>query len=719
MTEELYAHTPSDGTGRWHLLDDHLQAVGRIAEDFAAPLGFGSVARVLGQLHDVGKASSEFQRYLRDAHDGHPHRKGSVNHKTAGAVWVEKELGLLALPILGHHSGLPNAAEAKIILGQIERGLESSELARRLAHLPDSATLQAARSELARLTSTLDAELALRITYSCLVDADALDTESHFRPLVSVGRGKAADLDALIKLLTRSHDELMQRAADTKVNRLRRQVYEECLAASEMPPGAFSLTVPTGGGKTLSSLAFALRHARANGLERVIYAIPYTSIIEQTCDVFRSALPAACAVLEHHSAIDELDTKTDEDPWSVLASENWDSPVVVTTTVQFFESLFGNRPGKCRKVHRMARSVIVLDEVQMLPGRYLEPIVDCLRALVEQYDASVVLCTATQPALHESLNLVQGFTSIREITTDTTSGFGMLSRVQYHVDLEPVGWADLASDIRRHEQCLIVVNTKRDAISLLEALEDPNALHLSTRLCPEHRTRVMNVIRDRLKQNAPCRVVSTQVVEAGVDLDFPIVFRAVGPLDRIVQAAGRCNREGKLESGHVHVFNPNEGSQPVGAYQTAVDHALMWLGRDGLDLNDPSTFPEYFRVVYGDMATDAKHIQELRSSLDFPKVADRFRMIDDDTVSVLVPYDIETVERICREVEDARHVDRGVWRRVQRHSVALRRRDFENAAHEGLVFEVASGTGLYRWFGEYDDTRGLTGAGPDPADLIQ
>ncbi|MDP2182793.1 MAG: CRISPR-associated helicase Cas3' [Actinomycetota bacterium] len=719
MAEELYAHTPAEGSERWHLLDDHLEAVGRIAGDFAEPLGLGAVARLLGELHDLGKASPEFQGYLRDAHEGHPHRRGSVNHKIAGAVKAAGEADLLALLILGHHGGLPSAAEAKATLRAFEQGGVPGESQDYSVRRPDLTTAEAARLELGGLTSRLEAELALRLTYSCLVDADSLDTESHFKPAVSADRHDVVRLKELIQLLTRSQDALMQRAPDTEVNRVRRRVYEECLAAAEAPPGVFSLTVPTGGGKTLSSLAFALRHAQANGLERVICAIPYTSIIEQTCDVFRSALPAAHAVLEHHSAIDESGANGADDQWRVLASENWDSPVVVTTTVQFFESLFGNRPGKCRKVHRMARSVIVLDEVQTLPGRYLEPMVDALRALVERYGASVVLCTATQPALQESLDLVPGFASIQEITSTTAIDFERLARVEYHIDLEPVEWADVACCVRDHSQCLIVVNTKSDAISLLEALDDPDALHLSTRLCPEHRTQVLNAIRARLKDGVPCRVVSTQVVEAGVDLDFPVVYRAVGPLDRIVQAAGRCNREGTLEFGHVHVFNPNEGSQPRGAYRTAVDHALMWLGRDGLDLGDPSSFPDYFRCVYGDLNTDAKNIQELRAAFDFPKVADRFRMIDEDTVSVLVSYDLETVERICGEIEVLQHVDRRLWRQIQRHSVALRRRDFDKAMRGGLVFEVAPDSALYRWFGEYDEVKGLTGAGPDPADLIQ
>jgi len=577
--------------------------------------------------------------------------------------------------------------------------------------------IESALNEFKRFQSPLEVELAIRLIFSCLVDADALDTEAHMQPQKALGRGGSPDFTTLAEALASAQNELISNAADTDVNRVRRRVHEDCVRAASWPQGVFSLTVPTGGGKTRSSLAFALQHALRHDLEHVIYVAPFTTIIEQTCDVFRDVLQDDRAVLEHHSAVHEP-AGGEESHWTTLAAENWDAPVVVTTAVQFLESLFGNRPARCRKVHRITRSVVVLDEVQTLPVRYLTPIISCLKELVERYGTSIVLCTATQPALSEANHMLSGFRSVREISSDPEDDFAMLKRVEYQVDRKPTTWEEIADEMREHEQCLAILNTKQDAMALLEALDDPTTLHLSTRLCPEHRRTVLRDIERRLSTGSPCCVVSTQVVEAGVDLDFPVVFRALGPLDRIVQAAGRCNREGSRPLGLMRVFDPQQGGQPRGAYRTAVDHARMWLRRGELDLGDPRTFPEYFRNVYADVNTDAKGIQTLRKKLDFPRVAESLRIIEEDTVPVLVPFDLQAVESICSEARSAARLTRSLWRRAQRHSVSLRRNDFERGLAEGLAYEVVLGTGLYRWTGEYDTVRGITGGGPDPADLI-
>lgn len=719
MLRGAYAHTPSEESGRWHLLEDHLRAVAELAGTYGAPLGLRALTFLAGALHDVGKASPEFQNYLQAAQLGHPRPRGSVDHKSAGALAAAAIVGPLAIPILGHHGGLPSAAQVRRLVGvaREESGLPSLEDFEIRDYIQPG-VIEAALAEFAQFRSPLEAESAIRLIFSCLVDADSVDTEAHMQPQKAMYRGGAPDLATLNEALTSAQSELIANAPDSVVNRVRRRVYEDCVCAASSPQGVFSLTVPTGGGKTRSSLAFALQHAVRHNLEHVIYVAPYTTIIEQTCDVFREVLRDDRAVLEHHSTVNEP-ASGEENRWTTLAAENWDAPVVVTTTVQFFESLFGNRPAQCRKVHRIARSVVVLDEVQTLPERYLAPIISYLQELVGRYGTSIVLCTATQPALGEADHMLSGFRSVREISSDPEADFAMLERVEYQIDREPTTWTEIADDMREHEQCLAILNTKQDAVALLDALDDPTALHLSTRLCPEHRRIILHDIERRLSTGSPCRVVSTQVVEAGVDLDFPVVFRAFGPLDRIVQAAGRCNREGTRPLGLMRVFDPAHGGQPSGAYRTAADHARMWLRRGDLDLCDPGTFPAYFRDVYADVDTDAKGIQALREALDFPRVAESLRIIEEDTVPVLVPFDLEAVESVCSEARSAARLTRSLWRRAQRHSVALRRHDFERGLAEGLAYEVVPSTGLYRWTGEYDVIRGLTGGGPDPADLIQ
>jgi CRISPR-associated endonuclease/helicase Cas3 len=389
-------------------------------------------------------------------------------------------------------------------------------------------------------------------------------------------------------------------------------------------------------------MAFALKHALVHGLDRVIVAIPYTSIIEQTADVYRNIF-GETSVLEHHSAVitghDGCDPLSYQDVWSRLASENWDAPIVVTTTVQLFESLFAHRPSACRKLHNIARSVLVLDEVQTLPPQLLTPILDVLQDLVEHYSVSVVLCTATQPALQDGPYL-KGLSNIREIVPDPPRYFAALRRVHYTLPAadERWDWERVAVEMRNTAQCLAIVNTKPDALQLLDALNDSTALHRSTLLCGAHRRDVLHEIRRRLDIGEPCRLIATQVVEAGVDLDFPLVLRAIGPLDRIVQAAGRCNREGRLASGRVVVFWPAEGKVPPGAYRTGTDTAISLLSRPQVDLHDPTLYRTYFELLYQAVETDVKGIQNLRQALDYPEVAQRFRLIEDDTAAVVVRY---------------------------------------------------------------------------------
>jgi CRISPR-associated endonuclease/helicase Cas3 len=474
-------------------------------------------------------------------------------------------------------------------------------------------------------------------------------------------------------------------------------------------------------------MAFALKHALIHGLDRVVVAIPYTSIIEQTADVYRSIF-GADVVVEHHSAVASREESADpislNDVWSRLAAENWDASVIVTTTVQLFESLFNRKTTACRKLHNVARSVIILDEVQTLPVGLLEPILDSMRQLVAHYGVSVVLCTATQPALDDSPYL-KGLPNVREIVPVPGRFFMELGgRVRY--ELPPLGetwtWARVAEEMGNAPQALAVVNTKRDALALLDALQDPEALHLSTLLCGAHRREVLNEVKRRLVQELPCWLVSTQVVEAGVDLDFPLVLRATGPLDRIVQAAGRCNREGKLSVGRVVVFEPTEGKLPPGVYKSATATSRTLLARSSFDFNNPAIYREYFLSLYQVVETDAKGIQALRKSLNYPEVAERFRMIDDDTAPVVVRYRGRdgTADEVDRLLSYVQHQDsklpRWLLRQLQPYLVNVRTRLIDGYQRDGLLHELAPG--LWEWLGRYDKVRGLTVANRDPEELV-
>ncbi|MGQ9697395.1 MAG: CRISPR-associated helicase Cas3' [Armatimonadota bacterium] len=719
MRKELVAHTPN-AQGRWHLLDEHLNRVAELTGEFVGKFGPRELGWWCGILHDIGKACPQFQDYLRKAHAAAQAERARLrgpDHKRLSAFVASELLGCIgstvSFSILGHHGGLPSRADwqaqKKVPVPQQIREMAQSLL----SECPgDQSGVERALGRLC--TSDLEHELFLRLLFSALVDGDYLDTESHFSPDSAGVRGTEVNLESMLEVLRSDQEDLIARSPKTPVNAIRREVYEYCLRAAELPQGVFKLTVPTGGGKTRSSLAFALSHAVKHGLERVIYTIPYTSIIEQTADVFRSIFKNPSCVLEHHSLAAEFE-ETEEASWAKLASENWDAPLIVTTTVQLFESLFGNTPSKCRKVHRIARSVIVLDEVQCLPVGLLSPILDALRVLVEKYGVTLVLSTATQPALDAESPYLKGFATTTEILPEPQRYFRELRRVDYQVEPEPLSWTQVAERMRQHDQCLTVVNSRKDALALLDSLGDSDAFHLSTFLCGLHRREVLEKIRERLASGSPCRVVSTQVVEAGVDLDFPVVLRAVGPLDRIIQAAGRCNREGRLTEGTVIIFEPAEGTAPSGPYRSGIEETRQLL-RQRIDLHSPDSAVLYFRRLYQDVNTDAHKIQELRRSFNFPETACKAKVIKEDTVPALVAYPGR--DGLFSDVLGAVRrgtMTRALWRAARGITVNVYRRDLEQ--YRDLVEELLPSQ-LYLWHGEYDRVRGIGAFTRDPGDLV-
>jgi len=726
MGTEYYAHSPGKN-GEWHDLKEHLEGVAERAREFAAPFGAGDLAQWLGALHDVGKINPRFQEYLQALSEGKTARKAF--HSIWGAallyqvIWcVNKDDGWkeLSLPILGHHGGLPDA------------GVAAQSVLDFLAKEP--ATLQAMKTYLEGTPLKLPSlkilplsscrrELRIRMLYSALVDADWLDTEQHFEPGNAEERKRWPDLKALWQRFRASQENLFddlktQQKHATPVNSIRREVYEACLEAALGPPGVYRLTVPTGGGKTRSGVAFALRHAIQNGLRRIIVAIPYTSIIDQTVQVFRGIFGEEF-VLEHHSQVQAPEDDEDQSPAAVrlqLATENWDAPLIVTTTVQLFDSLFSNRRSRVRKLHNLAQSVVLLDEAQTLPSELLSPILDVLRTLVDDYGVSLVLSTATQPTFEEGRYL-QAFSEIdiREIVPQFRQHFARLRRVTYERRTESLTWEELAKEVRDLPQVMVVVNARKDALALLDSLgENEDVFHLSSLLCGAHRRAVLDEVKRRLEDEEPVRLVSTQVVEAGVDLDFPVAYRAIGPLDRIVQVAGRCNREGRASRGRVVIFEPAGGRAPVGPYRVGMEKAKLLLHLHPVDaLHDPGIYREYFRQLFDDVDTDYKQIQGYREVLNYPEVAERFRLIDQDTVSVVVPYE-EALERVA---DWQSQPSRRAWQRLQPYLVSLYRHDVARFEEEGWVIEL--GKGMRQWEGVYDNRRGIKESRYDPADLVR
>ena len=717
-----YAHSQNP-RGEWHGLVDHLRAVAETTAEFADVFGARDYGYWLGLWHDVGKFDPDFQRYLQGRGDG-------VDHKRAG-VRLAKRLGLFALAIQGHHGGMGAFRELTNWLDSPDRpnATGESEARRRAEDALTPFEPSAIASPPAAITKAKDrclaSEFLLRLLYSALVDADHLDTEAHFEPTRAERRGTDVAMLPLWERFEARHRGLGADAAPTPVNDIRREIYAACIEAADGPRGFYRLTAPTGAGKTLSVMAFALRHALRHGLRRVIVAAPFISITEQTAQAYRQAFaPLGDAVLEHHSGAyahepDEFVAGADVER-ARLAAENWDAPVIVTTAVQLFESLFANTPQRCRKVHRLAGSVLILDEAQALPSHVLAPILDALRSLTSVGQATVVLSTATQPAF-ESIPAF-GDLQPREIVPEHHKHFDALRRVIYdwQVD-ERWPWPRVAEEMRSQDRALAIVNTIADAMDLLDALGgDPHALHLSTRLCGAHRLDVIEQVKRRLKHDQPCRLVATQVVEAGVDLDFPLVLRALGPLDSIIQAAGRCNREGTLGHGRVVVFRPERVRLPPGFYTTATDLTRAHVNAAEFDPSDPdSTADAYFRDLFQAVSVDRAGVQESRTHFDFPAAAEKFRMIEAATEPVAITgygtsRERDQVVRWLRELAHGHGNARRLHRKLQPYLVSLYPHAAQQYRAVGLMSAGTPEGAIPEWGGKYDCVRGLVAADREP-----
>ncbi|NCN88920.1 MAG: CRISPR-associated helicase Cas3' [Gallionella sp.] len=715
VMDKPLAHVRQLPEGRWveHFLDDHLLDVAELAANFASAFNSQDWARLSGLWHDLGKFREKFQQYIKtvsgydaDAHiEGMP---GRVDHSTAGAIHAIEKLGpqgrILAYLIAGHHAGLPdwNSFESgqSSLLQRVEDGKKKGYLQEALLAAPATSILEQPRP--VSLPPQGSLALWIRLLFSCLVDADFLDTEKFMDEGKHGRRANYPSLPKLVAEFDRHMTGKAAKASDTPVNRIRAEVLRQCRDKAAEPSGLFSLTVPTGGGKTLSSMAFALNHAMHHGKGRVIYVIPYTSILEQTANEFRKIFGNE-NVIEHHSNLDP----DKEDSRSRLATENWDAPIVVTTNVQFFESLFAAKTSRCRKLHNIVNSVVVLDEAQLLPPEFLAPILHVMQDLSHNYKVSFVLPTATQPAFSPRPKFA-GLKDVSELMDNPGQLYANLKRVEAELPADfnaARTWESIAEDLQQYDSILCIVNSRKDCREL-HALMQKDTIHLSALMCGQHRSKVITDIKQRLKDGIPTRVISTQLVEAGVDIDFPMVYRALAGLDAVAQAAGRCNREGALPGmGKVVVFVPPKPAAP-GLLRKAQQSGQEIMR---LTEGDPLTrerFEAYFRHYYASLNSldeadiigllDMNNQAEARKAeFNFRTAAKKFRLIKEEGQTAIIvryggsPSLIAALEA-SQNMEP--HQRRGILRRLQRYTVNIREQECKQLLASSDIREIFPGT---------------------------
>jgi CRISPR-associated endonuclease/helicase Cas3 len=718
----LVAHTPNE-EGKWHLLEDHLRDVADLAEGFGRKWMAGEICTLLGLTHDLGKAAPAFQTYLLAANEG---RKAPGSpHSDPGAAAAKQFLGPFLTCVQGHHSGIPDQGTAKSRLAGADR--DATLAATRLL---DGMELRVPQEW--RQCSKDEMDPLIRMCFSALVDADRLNTEEHFDP--SVSRGGYPEINEYARALRNCLSSFPE--PTSPIDQLRVRVQKCCRDSASRRPGFFRLTVPTGGGKTLASMLFALEHCVQHGQERVVVAIPYTSIIDQTAATYRGVFGDR-PILEHHSAR-PFDPGTEELQESLeaqdkealrlrLSAENWDCPIVVTTNVQLFESLLSNLPSRTRKLHNLARSVIILDEIQTLPTDLLEPCLSAIGWLVEFAGATVIFCTATQPDFEAIPGLPSQLKTATEIVENPESLFKELKRVEFHYD-GTLSCENLADKLRSYQQVLCILNTRKDSVEVFDALDDPDAFYLSTLLVPAHRKQVLAEIKSRLQSGLDCRIISTQVVECGVDISLPVVFRAMAPLPSIVQAAGRCNRHGELfpSLGSCHVFDLEGGSVPTGSYASATaTTATRYVPARLSELEMPTVHSQFFRDFLGNTKTDRScptgegkaMLQALRLDLDFPTVAANSNLISEGTLAVVVrDFAPDEIHRLTAQLNAGRS-PRYISRQLGQFSVSLFEPHVKAMQRDGII--STHDKGLYFWNGKYNLKIGVgLGTQMDPVDLI-
>ena len=672
------------------LNEDHQNGVAELASKFANEFGMGDFGFIMGKLHDKGKEQIEWQKYIQGVtgyNKEYAHIRTGPNHAYIGAEIVQKMYPqiapLIAQPIAGHHRGLYDYCD---YVEETKRTIpEEISIEEKIPFsMPNFPKLE-----------KFDYHHLVRMLFSCLVDADSLDTESFMNPEQAELRGSHATMEELLQKLENHLRNLRSQSQETKVNHIRNFVQEQCIKDSQEETGFYSLTVPTGGGKTLASVLWALHHAVKNHLHRIIIAIPYTSIIVQTAATLKSIF-GEDNVLEHHSNVNPEEIKDSSLRERMqLATENWDYPIVVTTNVQFFESLFNNKRSDCRKLHNIVKSVVIIDEVQTLPLAFYKPIVHTLDTLHRLFNVSILFTTASQPVLTgriEGTNLNASFdalTSVHEIIPTEVRLHEKLRRVELVFKNGTNTYDEIAKELATYQRVLCIVNTRKDAKELYDRLpKDGICLHLSRMMCPAHIAATIRSIKEVLKDDGekPVRVIATQLIEAGVDIDFPVVYRQEAGLDSILQAAGRCNREGKQKISSTYIFSlGKEHALPTGL-MTQMNNARLGMGQQH-DWFSPEAMTCYFHQLHSRIDNfDKKQMQELlyKPECEFEEAAHQFHLIDDQTTPVFINWDdsIKLYEQLVSQGPSY-----ALMKKLAQYSVNIRKRDFEKLNSIGAIEE--------------------------------
>jgi len=695
----IYAHTKENSLKEeWQPLKKHLENVAKLSETNCSKFSAGEWGYVLGMLHDVGKYNPDFQKYLETG-------IGRIDHSTPAAklvtnIYEPKYAQILAYIIAGHHAGLSNFYDES-----------NSSLKNRLSKeafvAPVPEYFQPKQLdfpfELKQRSDMYKLFFFVKMLFSSLVDADFIDTELFMDINRAINRKRNYNIEKLSYKI----NNYINRFADIKIedlNKKQRIVYNSrqkalkgCITTASMPRGIFSLTAPTGAGKTISSMAFALNHAVINNLDRIIYIIPYTTIIDQTAKQFKKIFGRRY-VLEQHSNFDVQKEKRLSERtihYLRLSQENWDMPIIVTTNVQFFESLFSNKVSKCRKLHNVVNSVLVFDEVQILPPEFVRPCTLVIKELVEQYNCSAVLCTATQPTFTNN-NITQ-LQNVHEIIPDTEDIFNKLNRVSVTYDeFESVN--TLSDKLSSYDQVLCIVNTRKLAQEVHDSLHKGANFHLSTFMCQKHRMEVLKNIKRRLKTGRPCRVVSTQLIEAGVDIDFPVVYRMIAGVDSLSQAAGRCNREGKLEKGDFHIFTLLNGDNTPKNLRGAISIAKKLLHIKNVDkILSLETIENYFNDFFwikGKNGLDRKNIIKMINNatgkFQFKEVAEKFKLIPRNSYSIIVPYD-DAAKRLINILKyriTNKQPHTKILRLLQPYTISIYEKEYYALIEQGKLYNI-------------------------------
>jgi CRISPR-associated endonuclease/helicase Cas3 len=681
-----YAHSlPGRPPSEWETVETHSREVAELASTFAEKFGAGPWGALLGKWHDLGKLAEAFQGYLQTASMETQESAPRVDHSTAGGKHLVTTLGsvsqshALANALFGHHGGLHDHAE---VIRRLGNGVEIPTVPGHEGLLRlEPETFEALKTSPWLNQRGYAFGFFVRMLFSCLVDADYLCTERFLDPQRSALRTAPAPLNELRQRFLRHKQTVLDGKEPTPINKLRREILETALQKAQAKPGLYTYTSPTGSGKTFGTLGFGLEHAVAHGMERIIYVIPYTSITEQTAKAFRSMLGRR-PVLEHHSNL----AQENQSFASALLSENWDAPVVVTTSVQFFESLHANRPSRARKLHRLARAVIILDEAQTIPLHYLQPCLECLKELVARYGSTVVLATATPPSLAKTNRFKIGLEGVEEVISAPDRLAVAFRRTRVKV-LGRLPRQELKRRLETEPQALCIVNATAHARDIYRMLEVPHKIHLSTRMMPLDRRRALKQIAETLARGEPLIVVSTQLVEAGVDLDFPVVFRAACGTASATQAEGRCNREGRLPFGIVYLFEDQE-PPPFGELRTAADHGQEILNRYPQDPLGLEAVRHYFLIHYHRQAhLWDRHaiLEDLNGPLyNYRSGAERFRYIEENARGIVVPSD-EHARRLLAQFQKAESPahKRRALRHLQPYAVNVFEREWDEHLQSG------------------------------------